>query len=131
MGSPKHVIEVLMRSGADPSCPNEAGLIPYDLTSDILIQNALLSDRDEISRKVISPMQQVRRELALTPSSKQERELVEDTVDSSVNNEVDASATGIERIADSLSTPEMQDHLTSFTVPNSPPKPNMQAVLVN
>ena len=73
MGGHKHVVEVLMRSGADPSCPNEQGQIAYDVCSVAQIRSILLVDRNEIVKKVMSPMQQARRDLNALNLSEQQQ----------------------------------------------------------
>ena len=57
---------VLLRAGADPSQPNLEGKIPYDLAANAAVGDALLFDRDDILKRVMSPMQITRHELALS-----------------------------------------------------------------
>eukprot|EP00606_Chrysophyceae_sp_TOSAG23-5_P000495 GSChrysophyteH2.ASY1.ANO1.909.1 assembled CDS len=52
----KHVVEILMRSGADPSLPNESGQIPCELCQSEVIRNILLVDKTDIDQKVLSPI---------------------------------------------------------------------------
>ncbi len=68
LGGHKRVLIVLLRAGADPSLPNHEGEIAYDLAESEAVGEALLIDRDEILKQVMSPMQITRHELALSPT---------------------------------------------------------------
>eukprot|EP00605_Chrysophyceae_sp_TOSAG23-4_P001274 GSChrysophyteH1.ASY1.ANO1.1385.1 assembled CDS len=56
MNDRKLVVEVLLRSGADPSLPNENGQIPYELADSAEVRQVLLVDKTEIAQKILSPM---------------------------------------------------------------------------
>jgi hypothetical protein len=52
----KGIVEVLLRSGADPSIPNTAGILPVELATDAAVRELFLRDRSAI----FSPMVQTR-----------------------------------------------------------------------
>ena len=57
----KYIVEVLLRSGADPSLPNDAGQIPYELATDVHVKKLLLIEKTQILSKMLSPIALARR----------------------------------------------------------------------
>ena len=67
------IIEVLIRSGSDPSIPNDDGKIPLELTDSIDIKNLLLKDRNvhKSMSSLFSPMGVIRHEMVLLSAEKE------------------------------------------------------------
>lgn len=98
----KGIVEILMRCGADPSVPNGSGLLPVELTSDPLIKNLLLKDRNLAKGfSMFSPIGPIREQMAILSTEKAAQEakvnlaqMMLDAGDSPVSSDTRKYATG-------------------------------------
>lgn len=49
----KGIVEILLRSGADPSIPNKAGILPVELSNDASVRELFLRDRSTIFSPIV------------------------------------------------------------------------------
>ena len=49
------IVEILLRSGADPSIPNNIGVIPVELCSEVSVKEVLLKRRGTLLITVMRP----------------------------------------------------------------------------
>lgn len=49
----KGIVEILLRSGADPSIPNRAGILPVELAKDRSVRELFLRDRSAIFSPIV------------------------------------------------------------------------------